>query len=226
MAGEPVRYLSHGYQGAVYLAGEGDARVVIKEPLGRGPARSLRRWMLRREFAAYRHMAGISGVPRCHGLRPDGSLVLEFVEGEPFHETLPAFRQRDRDAFFRDLLDIILALHGAGVAHGDLKRRGNILVTPAGRPVLLDFGAAVVRRDGLLNRFMFRQLCRMDLNAWVKLKYRRRYDAIEAGDLPYYQPTFIEGAARILRRAWRKLTARRQRKAWRQRRTDRRPPGS
>lgn len=224
MAEAPVRYLSRGYQGAVYVAGEGDGRVVIKQPLGRGLARAFRGWMLRREFAAYQRLAGVAGVPRCHELRPDGCLVLEYVAGEPFHESLPAFRQRDRDVFFRELLEIVLALHAAGVAHGDLKRRGNILVTPAGHPVLLDFGAAVVRRDrgSGLNRFLFRQLCRMDLNAWVKLKYRRRYDAIEPTDQPYYQPTLIEGAARVLRRIWRKLTGRRYRKAWRQRRAERR----
>jgi RIO-like serine/threonine protein kinase len=157
----------------------------------------------------------VRGVPHCHGLRPDGSLVLAYVDAEPWRESAAALR--DREAFFAGLLGIILACHGAGVAHADLKRRGNILIDAAGEPWVLDFGSAVLsgRRPG----WLFRLACRMDLNAWVKLKYRRRYDTITPGDLPYYQPTWVEAFARGLRRVWRKVTARRWRKARRLRRS-------
>ena len=58
----------------------------------------------------------------------------------------------------------------------------------------------------------------MDLNAWVKLKYRRRYDLLAPEDRQYYQPTALEDVARVVRRVWRKVTGRRLRKAWRQKR--------
>jgi RIO-like serine/threonine protein kinase len=205
----PGRYLSRGYQGAVYLTGEGDARIVVKQPMGTGLVRRLRGWMLRREFQAYQRLGLVPGVPRCLGLRPDGSLALAYVEAEPYRES--AAPLGDRDAFFAGLLAIILACHQAGVAHADLKRRGNVLIDAAGRPWVLDFGSAVLA--GPRRGWLFRLACRMDLNAWVKLKYRRRYDAIAPADQPYYQPTWVESAARVVRRAWRKLTGRRWRKA-------------
>lgn len=213
----PGQYLSRGYQGAVFLRGTGPDQVVVKQPMGGALARRIRRAMLRREHAAYLRLGGIPAVPRCLGLEPDGSLVLEYRPGEVYRETTPDLR--DRAAFFDALLQGILALHAAGVAHADLKRRGNILVGRDGQPIILDFGSALLRpvHGGGLAGFLFRQACRMDLNAWVKLKYRRRYDLLSPEDRAYYQPTFIEGAARVIRKAWRKLTGRQFRKAWRRR---------
>ena len=144
------QFLSRGYQGVVYLRDTGTGRVVVKQPMGHGLGLWLRRVMLRREYAAYQRLQGVPGVPRCFGVEADGSLLLEFLEGEPYRETATALR--DRDMFFSELLRSILAVHAAGVAHADLKRRGNILISPDGRPVLLDFGSAVLRsRRGLVH---------------------------------------------------------------------------
>ncbi len=219
---EAATFLSRGYQGVVYVCGSGSERRVIKQPMGGWLARRLRAAMLRREHAAYQRLEGIAGIPHCFGLQADGSLVLEFVDGEIFRETASALTDRQR--FFRQLLQQILALHKAGVAHADLKRRGNLLISPDSEPILLDFGSAVLRQldGGIFNRFLFRQACRMDLNAWIKLKYRRQYAHIAADDQQYYRPTTVEAIARILRRTWRKLTGRRFRKAWRARRRQRR----
>lgn len=213
----PGEYLSRGYQGAVYLRGTGPGRVVVKQAMGGPLARLLRRAMLRREHVAYQRLANVPMVPRCLGLEPDGSLLLEYRPGDAYRENLPALR--DRQAFFEALLAGILALHAAGVAHADLKRRGNILVSADGQPILLDFGSAVLRPPGNrgLGGLLFRQACRMDLNAWIKLKYRRHYELVTPQDRRYYQPTFIEGAARVLRKGWRKVTGRQFRKAWRRR---------
>lgn len=220
----PGKFLSRGYQGAVYLRGEGDDLRVVKQAMGGRFARLLREAMLRREYAAYQRVAGIPGIPRCFGLQDDGSLILEYLPGEVYRETVPALKERER--FFQLFHGQILALHAAGVAHADLKRRGNLLISPDGEPILLDFGSAILRnsRGGWWNRLLFREACRMDFNAWIKLKYRRRFDLVTADDRVYYQPTVIEGAARIVRRAWRKLTGRRFRKAWRRKRNDRREP--
>jgi serine/threonine protein kinase len=218
----PGTFLSRGYQGAVYLRGTGADRRVIKQAMGGRIAHRLRVAMLRREYSAYGRVAGIPGIPRCFGLQDDGSLVLEYVAGEAYRESVPALKDRDR--FFRRLKEQILALHAAGVAHADLKRRGNILISPDGEPILLDFGSAVLQEPGgsWWNRFLFRQACRMDLNAWVKLRYRRRYDLLAPEDQQYYQPTALEDTARVIRRVWRKVTGRRFRKAWRQRRREQR----
>ena len=215
------QFLSRGYQGVVSLRDTEAGRVVVKQAMGRGFALWLRRAMLRREFEAYQRLGNVPGVPRCLGLQADRRLLLEFREGEPFRETAAALTDRER--FFSELLRSILALHAAGVAHADLKRRGNILISPDGSPVLLDFGSAVLRseRGGWLNGKLFRLVCRMDLNAWVKLKYRRRYDLISAEDRAYYDPTRIEAVARSIRRLWRKLSGRQLRKTRRRRRANR-----
>jgi predicted Ser/Thr protein kinase len=217
----PRKFLSRGYQGAVYVRGTGADYRVVKQAMGGRIARRLRVAMLRREYTVYGRVAGIPGIPRCFGLQEDGSLVLEYVAGEAYRESVPALKDRDR--FFWRLKEQILALHAVGVAHADLKRRGNILISPDGEPILLDFGSAVLRKPGggWWNRFLFRQACRMDLNAWVKLKYRRRYDLLAPEDQQHYQPTVLEDAARVIRRVWRKVTGRHFRKAWRRRRQDR-----
>ena len=90
--------------------------------------------------------------------------------------------------------------------------------------IILDFGSAVLRDPdgGWWNRLLFDQACRMDMNAWVKLKYRRQYGQLTPEDRQYYQPTALEGVARVVRRLWRKLSGRRLRKAWRQKRHARR----
>jgi len=218
---DPGTFLSRGYQGAVFVRGTGADRRVVKQAMGGRIARRMREAMLRREYAAYERVAGIPGIPRCFGLQEDGSLVLEYVAGEAYRETVPALKNRER--FFRQLKEQILALHGSGVAHADLKRRGNILISPNGEPILLDFESAVLLKPGggWWNRFLFRQACRMDLNAWVKLKYRRRYDLLSPEDRQHYQPTALEDTARVIRRVWRKVTGRRFRKAWRRKRQNR-----
>lgn len=208
--------LSSGYQGVVYKVPAGPDypvdHLVVKDAMGSALARSFRRWMIRREFKVYERLAGCPGVPRCFGLRDD-RLLLEFVEGHPLR--LSAAELPDRERFFAELLRILQAIHRAGVAHSDMKRKENILVTPDGRPYLIDFGSAVLRpRDGAgLRGYLFRQACQIDLNAWVKHKYLAQYERISDDDAPYYDPTPVERFARPIRRAWRTVTARRLRKA-------------
>ncbi|MDX1381964.1 MAG: hypothetical protein R3233_12625, partial [Xanthomonadales bacterium] len=50
--------------------------VVVKAAMGRGLLRALRERTLLREYAAYRRLDGLDGVPRCHGLVGGHYLVL------------------------------------------------------------------------------------------------------------------------------------------------------
>lgn len=70
-------------------------------------------------------------------------LVMEYVEGVPLHQhcraqqlALPAVL-----ALFQQVLQAVAAAHRQLVVHCDLKP-GNVLVTPEGRAMLLDFGIA------------------------------------------------------------------------------------
>ena len=215
----PARLLGRGYQGAVWLEDRPGGAVIVKRATGRGPALALRRAMLRREFAIYGRLHGIRGVPACHGMSGD-ELVLEFIDGQSLRETQPDAGRRE--SFFAELRELIESIHRAGVAHGDLKRKDNIFLGRDGRPYVIDFGTAIAASTdaGPLRRLLFRQLRRMDLNAWVKLKYQRQGVQISPEDDAMLRPTITERIARVVRRAWRSLTFRRLRKAHRNRDTD------
>jgi predicted Ser/Thr protein kinase len=212
------KLLASGYQGAVYLVETETGRVIVKRAMGGALARAARRAMLRREHDIYRLLEGVQGIPRCYGLREGGELVLQFVDGP----SLRAARldAEEREQFFAALLRLIESMHRARVAHGDLKRKDNLLVGPGGQPFLIDFGTAVSAPPGAgpLRRLLFRQLRRMDLNAWFKLKYQGRRGEVTPGDLARFRPTLAERVARVVRRAWRTVTLRRRRRARRSRR--------
>ena len=140
----------------------------------------------------------------------DTWLLLDYVEGRSLQQV--RFELRDPEAFYARLLQVLHDFHDAGVAHGDLKRKDNVLVTDDERPVVIDFGTAVRRDGGIVDRLMFRLVRRFDYNAWIKVKYTRDYSAISAEDLRWYRPTVVEQGFRLLRRFWRTVTFRRARK--------------
>jgi predicted Ser/Thr protein kinase len=218
------RELGSGYQAAVRLYETSRGAVVVKTPHRDGPLGLLWRHLLRREQAVYARLGGIAGIPRSLGLVGGDSLALEFIAGPSLREHEP--RIAAREAFFAKLLATLRAMHAAGVAHSDLKRKDNIIVGPGEQPYLIDFGIAVRRSEtsSLWNRLVFAPLVQMDLNAWVKLKYGRRIDpAVEPGiltdeDAAIYRPLWLERAARAVRVPWQKLTLRRARQRWRARR--------
>ena len=207
--------LGRGYQGEAWRADSDLGPLILKRAHGRWPWRAARRWMLVREAAVYSRLAGVAGVPRSYGITEDSQLVLQFLPG-PSLRAAPD-RVRDRDAFFGRLLQIIQAIHAAGVAHGDVRRKDNILIAPDGMPCVIDFGTAI-RRRGAAGGWMFRQFCRMDLNAWVNLKYQGRELPPLGADRDLYRPTLIEAVYRPLRDAWHFITAKRLRRSWRRRR--------
>ena len=98
-------------------------------------------------------------------------------------------------------------MHRAGVAHGDLKKKDNILVVDGRHPVLLDFGVAVIRKSGLVpvNRYLYSLFKKFDYNAYVKLKYRKRIDRISAADRPFYHRTVVEKSAGWIKRRYLKI---------------------
>ena len=204
--GEP---LSSGYQGAVYLYEGPSGQRIVKEALGSGLQYRIGRSMLRREFAAYRRVNGIEGVPHCYGLLDDRFLVLEHIVGIGFRDV--QLDHAARETVLQALLQTIQQIHVAGVTHNDIKRKDNIMVSAAGSPILLDFGLAFLR-GASGESLWFRFLKRMDYNAWIKIKYSSATDSISDADLKYYQPTALERIFRQWRRFWRTITLRQWRK--------------
>jgi len=213
--------LSAGYQGSTYLyeplQGEHPPLVIKRAARGflTGWFHSL---MLRREARVYARMAAVDGVPHSPGFLDDEWLVLEYIDGEAL--TAKRFELTDADRFYGRLLKVLNDFHAAGIAHGDLKRKDNVLVTSDEQPFVIDFGTAVMREGGLWDRLMFRLVRRFDYNAWIKVKYRNDYSAISSVDRQWYRPTIVEAVFRTLRRFWRVVSGRKYRKRWRQARLD------
>jgi serine/threonine protein kinase len=202
--------LSAGYQGSAYLYENAGTRLVVKEAGGGFWSGWFHRLMLRREARVYALLADVDGVPHSPGLLDNRYLVLDFVDGR----SLKGERRdlQDKEAFYKKLHKIIADFHTAGVAHGDLKRKDNVLVDQYEQPHVIDFGAAVMRDGGWLDRIMYPLVVRFDFNAWIKVKYDRDFSVISAEDQRWFQPTVIEDVFRLLRRFWRTITFRQTRK--------------
>ena len=96
--------------------------------------------LLKREHRALTRLAlgaGTAGVPRVIALA-SGALTREWIDAAPMHLAKP----RD-PAYFRAASRLVRRLHAAGVIHNDLAKETNWLVTPDGRPALVDFQLAM-----------------------------------------------------------------------------------
>lgn len=204
--------LGAGYQATVSLHRTSGGNFVVKtarQGLLSGRAGTLR------EYEAYKRLGGVSGIPATFGIVGDSGLILEYIDGASLRRGEAALH--DRDSFFAKLLGTIDAMHAAGVAHCDLKRKDNTLVGPDETPYLIDFGVACLAddSDGWLKRRWFRMMRQMDFNAWVKLRFGRNPQDLPQEVAARYQPLMLEKIARWIRIPWQKLTFRRLRQRWR-----------
>lgn len=151
--------------GAVWLAQEPGRRLVIRDAsCARWWLAPVARWLCRREARALAALDGMPGVPRLLAADRQG-LRREWIDGRPMQVARP-----QNDEYFRAARRLVCAMHRRGVAHGDLAKEPNWLVTPTGAPALVDFQLARVSpRRGR----MFRLLAREDLRHL--LKHKRSY---------------------------------------------------
>lgn len=168
--------------------------LIVKTAMGSGLTLKLRRKTLLREYAAYRRMDGLRGVPECYGLLDGRYLVIEFIRGTPFRQA----NWTDRDKWFREFLEILQSIHKRGVSHGDLKSKSNILVTEDEKPCIIDFGTTFLHKPGFhpVNNWFFAYGKRLDINAWVKHKYFGRYADASVADRELLNYGRIEYIAR------------------------------
>jgi predicted Ser/Thr protein kinase len=153
--------------GQVSLEFSGNRQVVMRDL--RGGTRWLRwiaRRLMSREASALLVLDDLQGVPRLISHGRD-TLCRSWLAGQPMQVARP------RDArYFKAAAHLLRQLHGHGVAHNDLAKEPNWLVTPDGNPALVDFQLAMhAPRRGRL----FRLLAREDLRHL--LKHKRTYCA-------------------------------------------------
>jgi predicted Ser/Thr protein kinase len=170
----------------------GDA-LVVRRDVGAAVwwIKPLAHYMIRKEARALRRLtaANFADAPRL--LHWDGRyLCRSWREGE----ALKTAQVRD-PAFYRAAAATLRKLHRLGVAHNDLAKEPNWLVTAEGRPFLLDFQLAKVsRRRG----WLFRRMAREDLR--YLLKHKRKYCP---GAMTGRERRLAETPG-LLSRAWRK----------------------
>ena len=154
---ELVRPLGQGGMGAVFeVRQEGLSRPLALKLLARGEvdARALERF--RREgqaLARVRH-PGVVTVHVAEDSTHGPYLVTDLVPGEDLERWLeragpPTPRRAVEIA--RDLAAAVEAVHEAGLLHRDIKP-ANVILTPEGRPVLVDFGLARIADAQRLTR--------------------------------------------------------------------------
>ncbi|MEZ5486408.1 MAG: hypothetical protein R3E75_02045 [Steroidobacteraceae bacterium] len=143
---------------------EGSWQVVRDTTTARWWLAWLARRLARREAAALRRAADLDAVPRVLEAGR-GRIVRQWIDGQPMQHAQP------RDArYFREALHLVRRLHARQIAHNDLAKEPNWLVTPAGLPALVDFQLATLApRRGRL----FRLLAHDDLRHL--LKHKRSY---------------------------------------------------
>lgn len=151
-----IRLLGEGGQGRVLLARDPQAGryVAIKVPnLSRFAISNAHRQRFRREVAVLARLdhPSICGLIEANLEHDPPYAAMQLIPGKSLRELLGNDDEhhprnwgwRRTLELFEQLARALHAAHGAGVLHRDVKP-ANILVTPSGDPVLLDFGLALI----------------------------------------------------------------------------------
>ena len=136
------------------------------------PVRLLGRRQIVREIRALTRLQGIEGVPACYGEAGRLGVLLQRVQGERITRWCRTSPLEAKPMFAR-LVRLVDAIHARGVAHIDLRKRDNILITTDGRPYVIDFNASFCFQPGsLAARWIFPLLRHIDTSAVLKWKAR------------------------------------------------------
>lgn len=127
--------------------------------------------LIRREFGALRNLLGVKGVPQLVGRIDRYALAIGHIDGTRVDQIDPALLDNE---FYDNLRKVIDEMHAHGVAHCDLRSRGNVMRGENGKPYVVDFAACVYRGRGInpFTRWLFHQFTLADRNAVLLLKRR------------------------------------------------------
>lgn len=162
----------------------------------------------RREARALQLLEGVTGVSRLLA-RPGREAVLIAHVAGPSMREVPSGTLTP--AFFERLYRLIEDVHARGVAHCDLRSRGNILLGPNGQPYIVDFVAHFKQgaRWNPLTRWMFGKFCEADRTAVARLKQALAPSLLtetELAALARDRKTPLERVARMIGKSFRNVS--------------------
>jgi len=137
--------------------------------------------LMRFEVSNCRLFEGLPGTVARTRPVDRSSFLREWVEGTDLRR-LKREGGRVPDDFFDDLRATLDAIHARGLAYNDLEKKDNVLLTPNGKPVLIDYQICLShyrgRWGGLrsLSQRVVSELQRQDLRYLYKMKRRFRPD--------------------------------------------------
>lgn len=190
--------LSAGYQGKTLLFNESNHKLVIKVAIGNILTRPLNLALLRHEHRIYQKLQGLTSIPVCYGMANNEFLVIEFIEGQTIRQRRP---ESDSDYFVK-LLNAVKEMHTRDVAHFDLKRSENLLITNNDEPKIIDFGVSIAKKGGFhfINKYLYELAKQFDFNAWARHKYHRKMELLSEEDKVFYRKTRIEVFSKKIKR--------------------------
>jgi hypothetical protein len=174
MSREFARILKHDLLGSIALYQDENVLRIRRDTSAGHPAlRWFARYLLRRERRALLYLAAHATLGDSRDERQpqqiprlltfdDQSLERDWLAGEPLQQVRP---QDPR--YFAHALRLVRQLHACGITHNDLAKEPNWLVTPEGRPALVDFQLARCTRG---RGPLFRALAHTDLRHLYKHK--------------------------------------------------------
>ncbi len=162
--------------------------------------------LIRRELGAMCNLIGVDGIPRISGRIDKYALAMEHISGTSLEHISQGVLTND---FYIKLRSVIDEMHSRGVAHCDLRSRGNVMLCDDGKPYVIDFAACVFRGRGInpFTRWLFNQFVLADNNAVLRIKNRLSPELItdeEKAELD--TPLPLEIPARFVGNSIRKLT--------------------
>ena len=125
-------------------------------------------WLIHKEWEIYTRLKGTTGVPEPVERIDRFAFAMEFISGRPIRRG-----EALQPSFFSQLEQILRGIHRRGVVHLDLRHKGNILISEAGDPFLIDFNSSFsFKEKGIFRRFLFPILRWVDYGGLLKLKQR------------------------------------------------------
>ncbi|MBN2126111.1 MAG: hypothetical protein JW821_17565 [Deltaproteobacteria bacterium] len=169
---------------ALRIVEEDGVKAVVKDYSANGVfyRNTVGRFLVWREYRAYRRLRGLKGVPSLYRVIKGLAMVIERIPGRPM-EGLEGER-RLAPEFFDDLRVLVSDIHNRGIAHCDLKRAPNVILGEDGRPYIVDWSASILQREfGFYPAsLIYERFVADDFNGVTKLQLRHCPEAIRSED--------------------------------------------